>query len=802
MSRCPAWIVLCALFMTSAVSAKVVTDLDNLDAALEYGTTGPFSRKMSHPPRAGRVAILADLDGDGHDEAAFFTGRGVVAEEIGSSSLGALWQVNVPVELAWTMTEGKGRFQRYGDLGLATDINNDGQEELFLTIADPDRTRWFLFVIDPATESVVMKTELPIGPDRRKDDHWDGVWEATGILPPGQASPHTCLILTSWVQYDAKPRGFTALDLVSGEIVWRFAMGGNPSNRQAWIGDIEGDGAWEIVAPASGPDNLGGEAIAGMSDDQSWLVVVDAKGQLRRCSPQGGVTSGDLMHVTDLDGDGIKEIITASVNVAQGHRESLRIYSPELELKSRIVIPGRACGLSASPRGDGSAHIFVTTDAGIISRYRFFKDRLDPPREATVTGGPCLLQHADLLPNPGLELLIAINKQRQLVILDEKLSPLFKSPLQTDAINWARVWIPNPDTRLILAGDQNMDLAWLMKNPTVYPVWWIAGSIAAIIATTLTGIFIKRRRRQSRQHPASRDILARLLFDLEQSRHGKANVTRRLGQLLIQLSSLRGSVEVTPRHRPHTRRTYEDFAESDLLIINEILDRAEAVGFERDVVLECRQARDRIIAILDKLLAGGLAPDQVDRHFPQLKKDIKALDDGLQTLRQRIEALFSCDLPRILDRVMWAREFELERDGISVQMPDLGHENWSVLIDPKDLRFVLDNLVGNAIVAMADSPRRQLTVGLTREAGSIACRVSDTGQGISEEVRPRLFHTRYSTRDGGGLGLYRSRQLLSHWGGQIEIEHTEPGRGTIFLVRMAGVGPRLHLVEKPEEATG
>jgi len=800
MSRWFVWKILGFLLMTSAVSAKVVTDLDNTGGTLQYGTTGSFTEKMFHPPREGRVVILADLDGDGHDEAAFFNGRGVVAEQMGANHLGALWQVNIPVELAWSTTEGKGRIQRYGDLGLAADINSDGQDEIFLTIADPDRTRWFLFVIDPATESVAMKVELPIGPDRREDGYWDGIWEATGILPPGQASPHACLVLTSWVRYDAKPRGFTALDLVTGEIVWRFAMGGNPSNRQTWIGDLEGDGAWEIVATASGPDNLGGETFAGMSDDQSWLVVIDADGQLRRCSPQGGITSGDLMHVADLDSDGTREIITASVNVAQGQKESLRIFSPELELKARAVIPGRACGLSASAHADGSASIFLTTDAGIISRYRFREDHIDPPREATAAGNPCLFQHADLLPEPGLELLIAINNQQQLTILDEDLHPLFMTEPQMDIINRAMIWIPKPDTRLLVADNQNIYLTRLVKNPTIFPIWWVVGALAVILA--MAAILIWSRRRKAKPHPASRDILARLLFDLEQSRHGTVNITRRLGQLQTLLSSLRSGLEVSPRHRPHTRRTYEDFAESDLLIINEILERAEAVGFEREVVLECRQARDRITANLDKLLASGLSPDLVDRQFPQLKKDNQALDEGLQTLRQRIEALFSCDLPRVLDRVMWAREFELERDGVSVQMPDLGHQNWSVLVDPKDLRFVLDNLVGNAILAMADSPRRHLTIDLTREAGSIACRVTDTGHGIADDVRRRLFHARFSTRDGGGLGLFRSRQLLSHWGGQIEIEHSEPGQGTTFLVQMASVGPRLRLVENPEEAAG
>lgn len=790
--------LLLAGILTSAGLAQVVTDLANLDGTLKYSTLSPFQDKLHHPAHQGRVMILADLDGDGHNEAAFFTGRGVVAEEMGSNRLGALWQVNVPVDLAWTLTEGHGRFPRYGDLGLAADINNDGQEELFLTIADPDRTRWHLFVIDPATEAVMLTVELPLGPDRRQNDHWDGVWEATGILPPGQASPHACLVLTSWVQYDAKPRGFTALDLVSGEIIWRFAMGGNPSNRQTWIGDLEGDGAWEIVAPASGPGNLGGETISGMSDDQSWLVVVAADGTLRRCSPQGGLTSGFLMHVADLDGDGVKEIATASVNVAQGKKESLRIFTPELELISRVVIPGRATGLSAGAHTDGASSIFLTTDGGIIGSYRFHGDRIDPPREAASQGAPILCQHGDLLPEPGHELLIVTNHQQQIFILNEDLQPLFMTEPLSMSLHEAQIWSPEPDTHLLLTGDEDIFLTSLVKNPVVFPIWWVIGPITAVLI--LIAILVWHRRRQTAPRPITRDILARLLFDLEQSNHGAVAVTHRLRQLQTLLGSLRADRQNSPRLRPHTRRTFVDFTENDLLTVHEILDRADAAHFEPGTVKDTRQALERAVSALDQLTGDDLPAAVIDQRFPALKLDIEAIELGLQSLRRQLEDLFSCDLVKVLDRVCWAREYELERHNVTVHRSEPDDDNWSVLVDPKDLRFVLDNLVGNAITAMQDAPRRNLTIALRREPGSVVCMVSDTGLGITEEVRQRLFHTRFSTHAGGGLGLFRSRQLLGHWGGQVELEKTVPGKGSTFVVQLATTGPRLRVLDSTENA--
>ena len=794
-------LLLGVLLLATTGHARVVTDLDNLGGTLRYGVEGPFLNKMLHPPRQGRSVLLADLDGDGYDELAIFTGSGVVAEQMSTSQLHAMWQVNVPVDLAWTLTEGQGRFPRYCDLGLAADINNDGQEEIFLTICDADRTRWYLFVIDPAAEAVILEMSLPSGPDRRADGYWDGYWEASGVLPPGQASPNACLVLTTVVHYDARPRGFTAVDLVSGEIVWRFAMGGNPSGHPTWVGDLEGDGTWEIVATASGPDNLGGEAFSGMSDDHSWLVVVGADGELRRCSPQGGITSGALLHVVDLNGDGVREIITASTGAAQGQKEYLRIFTSELSLVTRSVISGRATGLSASARTDGTASIFLATNAGILGRYRFLDGHIDPPLEAATSGALKFQRHGDLLPKAGKELLVVVDNYRRVVILDEDLHALFTTETQPNLIHEAMIWSPEPSVSFVLVEGQNTQIARLMTNPVVLPVRWFVGIGVALVATAAILVW-RRRRRGVEPLPVSRDILAQLLFDLEQSGHGAVAVTRRLRQLQTLLGALRGGFEVSPRLRPHTCRTYEDFAESDLLTVREVLDRADSERFEVAVVQETRQALERIVAVLDELVARDLPTEEVDRQFPQLKQDTETLEDGLQRLRQELEALFSCDLPRVLDRVLWAREYDLERDGVEVRMPDILDGNWAVLVEPKDLRFVLDNLVGNAVAAMADAPLRRLSIDLSREQGSVICRVTDTGKGITDDVRRRLFRTRFSTRDGGGLGLFRSQQLLSRWGGQVELEGSVEGQGSTFAVQLASTGPRLRLVEEPGEAAG
>ena len=104
-----------------------------------------------------------------------------------------------------------------------------------------------------------------------------------------------------------------------------------------------------------------------------------------------------------------------------------------------------------------------------------------------------------------------------------------------------------------------------------------------------------------------------------------------------------------------------------------------------------------------------------------------------------------------------------------------------ILADKVQIQQVLLNLFRNAIEAVTQSERRELSVS-TRpsDGGMVEVSVADTGPGISPDVAPQLFQPFISTKPQGmGVGLSISRTIIEAHGGQIWTE-ANPGGGAVF----------------------
>lgn len=147
------------------------------------------------------------------------------------------------------------------------------------------------------------------------------------------------------------------------------------------------------------------------------------------------------------------------------------------------------------------------------------------------------------------------------------------------------------------------------------------------------------------------------------------------------------------------------------------------------------------------------------------------------------------DVKKAVERTVRILEAELADSGIEIEL-EMGEGDMQARIDPEHLRQILLNLGRNAAEAMGDEGKLSVDVRrvIARDIGgrieaSIEIRVSDTGPGISDEIRQKLFVPFVTTKsNGSGLGLAISQRLASAAGGRMEALSGDE-RGATFIVR-------------------
>jgi CheY-like chemotaxis protein len=120
-----------------------------------------------------------------------------------------------------------------------------------------------------------------------------------------------------------------------------------------------------------------------------------------------------------------------------------------------------------------------------------------------------------------------------------------------------------------------------------------------------------------------------------------------------------------------------------------------------------------------------------------------------------------------------------------------------VLCNPTELREMFINIINNALDAMPDDGR--ITFRTWSEEDTVLISVSDTGEGIPEEVKKNIFDPFFTTRSpvGTGLGLSTAYGILARHGGSIEVE-SAVGRGSTFTLQFPSAAKADSPKESPE----
>ena len=191
---------------------------------------------------------------------------------------------------------------------------------------------------------------------------------------------------------------------------------------------------------------------------------------------------------------------------------------------------------------------------------------------------------------------------------------------------------------------------------------------------------------------------------------------------------------------------------------------------------------------------GSLDNKETVRSYLELMntaaQDAKSVVNRLRDFyrhREKNEAFAPVDLNKLVNEAIsltqakWKTEAEVQ--GVSVNV----HTDLQVVPiitgNASELRQVLTNLIFNAVDAMPRSGT--ITIHTYHVERYVVLEVSDTGTGMTQEVRRHCLDPFFTTKGehGTGLGLSMVYGIIQRHKGTVDIE-TEVGKGTTFIIRL------------------
>ena len=164
----------------------------------------------------------------------------------------------------------------------------------------------------------------------------------------------------------------------------------------------------------------------------------------------------------------------------------------------------------------------------------------------------------------------------------------------------------------------------------------------------------------------------------------------------------------------------------------------------------------------------------------------KLVESYTYELNRKKLLLSSTNINDLIEEVVSSQEAYAKSKSISVEI-DTSEEIPNIQIDRSEVKKAINTLLENAITYNSNNGNVQIKTDLTQN--DILLCFSDTGPGMKEETRKRLFK-RYESalaierKIGAGIGLYLAKQIIEAHGGKIWYE-TELGKGSNFCFTLS-----------------
>ncbi len=227
---------------------------------------------------------------------------------------------------------------------------------------------------------------------------------------------------------------------------------------------------------------------------------------------------------------------------------------------------------------------------------------------------------------------------------------------------------------------------------------------------------------------------------------------------------------------------------SELDMANKAMDE-----FNRLMSHEMRAPLSKLVSIAENLRSFGKLGAEADRYVTMIEEAAKdallQYSSILSLSRGSKREIVHFRPAELIDRLMRQHALIAEHHQVHLNGTVTGNSQTSVPVDATDVFLIMTNLVSNALKHTKAGDEVLFSIVVLEDSRSLQLQVRDTGTGISEALRPRIYDAFVTTaaemeiQSGVGVGLALVKRAVEIRKGTIDFA-TELGKGTTFTVTL------------------
>ena len=284
-----------------------------------------------------------------------------------------------------------------------------------------------------------------------------------------------------------------------------------------------------------------------------------------------------------------------------------------------------------------------------------------------------------------------------------------------------------------------------------------------------------------------------VFYPIRQLTHAMSCIAKGNFDYALQIEENNGEIEQLYKSYEDMRLKLKEASEEK--IQNETQNRELISNITHDLKTPITSIKGYVEGIID-----GVAdtPEKMNRYIKTIYTKANEMDRLINELTyysgidsNRIPYHFHCiNVTEYFNDCVEDVGLDLESKNITLNYSNLLSPETKIIVDPEQLKKVINNIVGNSIKYI-DKEKGEIEIRLLDEVDSIRVEIEDNGKGIEAKDLPNIFErfyrtdaSRNSSKGGSGIGLSIVKKIIEDHGGYIWAT-SKMGEGTCmhFVIR-------------------